>query len=1462
MKQRKTRILFSILLTLLLITLGVSSTVAATDISADFEGGPPAGWFQYEGGGAFIAPSFPLIADTDALARPGQSGDNTVLQALFDGTVGFAGMGIDFAAGGATGPQDWSNYAGVSFWMYGDNSGESFQFEIMDNRSDEAIDTAERFDYVVTDNFSGWQKIAIPFGDFTRATDFQPGGAPDDGLTLTSMWGIAIVIDGNAGTITLDDIGLDRPIVDDFENGLPSGTDTDGNGIGFITFNDPDSGVGITTTDSPPAPVPGSLAGNDVLLVDTNVNNNFGFAGMVHAFENAALDTWETQDWSKFEGISFWLYGNNTGSTLFIDVLDNRVPGTTNDTAERYSLDIIDDFSGWQFFEIPFDSMGRKEVGNGAPNDGLGLTEVHGWAFGVFNSGQQFINYIDDVSLYGIAEIPELSVSFTANNFDINEGETGSISVTLNRPMGEDDPASASVDYASEAGLATPGDDYVVPSAGTLTFTKGGPQTLTFDITTLQDDKYEDTERVILRLSNPVDVAAGFVMQATAAIINDDPFDPLLLDDFERGAFLWYSSDDLTLTTPEMGGENILKATTLDGVGLLSSKQTVFDSIQTLIPASSPIITNRLQAALNKLAVGLNPNYWVNEYYLDAADGHKVFVAEQQAVRFLNQVANSSAPEAADAQLAIYDLAAIDATLAELAIMRAINSNGNSTLIANAQLAMSQADSAAAAGNYRQAISKYLIAWEKAVQAVQAVVIAQPKFGRDFGIDQDWSLSEGMTFMYYGQGTGEEITVQIKENRAADPGPSGWNMTWADEFNDPAGTPPNPENWSYEIGDGAVNGIPGWGNDELQYYTDSTDNAAMDGNGNLVITAREADGSLQCYYGECAYTSARLLSWYKAEFAYGRIEARVLVPDGEDGLWPAFWSLGTDIDRVGWPQTGEIDIMEYVSRLPEEIFGTIHGPGYSGGQSFGNTYPFPGGVSTDYHTFTIEWQPDLIEWYVDGILYHTATPADVAPNEWVFNDEVFLLLNLAIGGNFGGAVSDDLTFPQSMAIDYVRVYQADDTAERFETSFVDDFVGWQEVTVSFADLVRSDDQPAGAPNDGLSMSEVWGYGFKLPVDGQTTSAMVDQVRLTAPTEITVVNNNDSGSGSLRNALDQVAPGGDIYFDSSLANSTITFTSGPLVINKPVNIDGSGAENLTLDGNGSDRILIVDATGDATVSHMTMSNGFGWQLAGAILNNGMLTLDHVTVSNNVMATDAGDFWQGGGAIYTGTGGSTTIVDSTIDNNTSGWAGGGLYGFFGSTTTVIRSTVSNNTATDVGGGFRSLGDADITNSTLSGNESIGWHGGALFVTDGVVNVTNSTIAKNISPAAGNADVFVGTFGDSPATLNMTNNIVASDAGMINCFVAFFGAGTVTLATDHNNVFTDGTCFVGASDLIWGVDALGLGDLADNGGPTMTHALLAGSPAIDFADGAACPVYDQRGEARPQGAGCDAGSYESAP
>ncbi|WP_434770690.1 glycoside hydrolase family 16 protein [Curtobacterium flaccumfaciens] len=232
----------------------------------------------------------------------------------------------------------------------------------------------------------------------------------------------------------------------------------------------------------------------------------------------------------------------------------------------------------------------------------------------------------------------------------------------------------------------------------------------------------------------------------------------------------------------------------------------------------------------------------------------------------------------------------------------------------------------------------------------------------------------------------------------------------ADEFDGPAGSAPNPGIWRYDLGAG------GWGNAELQTYTDSRRNAALDGAGNLVITAhREADGS---------YSSARLKSESTYTAQYGRIEARIRIPRGQ-GIWPAFWMLGADIGQVGWPACGEIDVMENVGYEPGIVHGTVHGPGYSGAQGISAAYTNPSGAAfaDDFHVYGVDWRPGSITWTVDGVAYRTVTRADVGSAPWVFDKPFFVILNVAVGGNWPGSPDASTRFPQQMTIDWLRVHQ-------------------------------------------------------------------------------------------------------------------------------------------------------------------------------------------------------------------------------------------------------------------------------------------------------------------------------------------------------------------------------------------------------------------------------------------------------
>ncbi len=242
-----------------------------------------------------------------------------------------------------------------------------------------------------------------------------------------------------------------------------------------------------------------------------------------------------------------------------------------------------------------------------------------------------------------------------------------------------------------------------------------------------------------------------------------------------------------------------------------------------------------------------------------------------------------------------------------------------------------------------------------------------------------------------------------------DEGNPKWELVWADEFNGPAGELPNPANWTYDIG-------TNWGNNQLEWTTDRTENVSLDGEGHLVFTARE-----ESFEGQ-NYTSARILTRGLQEFTYGRIETRVDLPVGQ-GIWPAFWMLGEDFGTVGWPQCGEIDIMEYRGQEPNVNWGSLHGPGHFGATAFTQRYELPQGrLDTGFHTFAIEWEGDEIRWYLDDVLFHSGGPEDVQ-GEWVYDHPFYLILNIAVGGNWVGPVGPNTEFPQSMLVDYVRVYQ-------------------------------------------------------------------------------------------------------------------------------------------------------------------------------------------------------------------------------------------------------------------------------------------------------------------------------------------------------------------------------------------------------------------------------------------------------
>jgi beta-glucanase (GH16 family) len=242
-----------------------------------------------------------------------------------------------------------------------------------------------------------------------------------------------------------------------------------------------------------------------------------------------------------------------------------------------------------------------------------------------------------------------------------------------------------------------------------------------------------------------------------------------------------------------------------------------------------------------------------------------------------------------------------------------------------------------------------------------------------------------------------------------------WVLTWSDEFNGADGSAPDPAKWVMETGGG------GWGNNELESYTARTENVHQE-NGNLVIQALK-----ESYTGSDGiareYTSARLNTAGKFSQTYGKFEARIKIPYGQ-GIWPAFWLLGDNISTAGWPACGETDIMENVGFEPTKVHGSMHGAGYSGATPLTGVYTLSSGrFADDYHVFAVEWEPNVVRFYVDDQLYQTRTTADIpAGTQWAFNHSFFVILNVAVGGNWPGSPDASTVFPQKMLVDYVRVY--------------------------------------------------------------------------------------------------------------------------------------------------------------------------------------------------------------------------------------------------------------------------------------------------------------------------------------------------------------------------------------------------------------------------------------------------------
>ena len=471
-----------------------------------------------------------------------------------------------------------------------------------------------------------------------------------------------------------------------------------------------------------------------------------------------------------------------------------------------------------------------------------------------------------------------------------------------------------------------------------------------------------------------------------------------------------------------------------------------------------------------------------------------------------------------------------------------------------------------------------------------------------------------------------------------------WTMVWNDEFNGAANSAPDPTHWTYDTGGG------GWGNGELETYTNTTANAYLDGSGHLVIQALDSGGN---------YTSARMKTQGVFDQAYGMIEASIQLPSGGSGIWPAWWMLGQNIGSVGWPACGEIDMLE--DGLPwsntvigEHVHGPVGGGDYNGGAGVGNNYSLPSGtVNSGFHTYGVQWSPNQIQFFIDGTIEQTLTPGSVpGGGTYVFNHPFFMLLNLAIGGPSGSPAG--VSFPQQMLVDYVRVYKLTDNG----TSPYGGTAATIPGTIQAENFDTYNDT-----NDPVEPGEGFAYN-SLPT------------------------NNVSGQYRTGDAISEEAcsdTGGGYDVDYTSPGQWLQYT---------INVTQSGTYNLDarVASSGQGGTFHFDLDGNAITGEMTCPNTGGWQNWQDVVVNvgninsgqhvlllvedtmgarnlGVCNFNYVNLSLITPPTPTPTFtpvvsstWRvnAGGPSYTDTNGNIWLADTNYTGGTANTIGGAISG----------------------------------------------------------------------------------------------------------------------------------------------------------------------------------------------------------
>ncbi|MCY4071982.1 MAG: family 16 glycosylhydrolase [Chloroflexi bacterium] len=885
----------------------------------------------------------------------------------------------------------------------------------------------------------------------------------------------------------------DVRVIDDFEAAeVFEGRDGYNNAIGHAPWGDQAGNVSLALATMERVDV-----NSTVLAIDYDIG---AWGGFTHAFTDG--ENWLSHDWRGHNALSFWLYGNNTGAMIQVEIFDNRNANLNNDTAERWYYRIADDYDGWMAFTVPFRSFQRRTdwQPGGAPDDGLGLDMVSGYAFGFPAGVGAQRAYLDDVQLvtqgvdplavddFEIDELFQAQDSFGNDIGYVPWGDTaGSVELRLTdaKRNGQETKAlNVNYDIAAWGGFSyvfNDGENWTSRNwreFNAISFWFLGSNTeqaVQFEIFDNRDPNRDgdSAERWFVRFE---DDSYGWkqleIPFADFERRSDWQPEGAPDDGFNLDAVVGYAFGLPAGTGGSFAIIDDIELIFMPGVSLpdLPEGESAVDEAADALPVARPAAVELNDALLAPIAYAdplLVADFERGVAYVSQVDGAAIgFVpwgdSTANAIIGITQVIPFTDLALPD-QSAPNQILRIDYNIGAWGGFTYAFTDGASWISqdwtghnafrfwlygnSTGQIVQIELFDNRQPGNNADTAERFFYHLVDDYDGWQQFTIPFAYFQRrsdwqpggapddGFNLDAVWGFAFGFPGGVGAQTTyldqvevvvvDDPTTVQTSAQTAVTEveidesvgwETRDWDLLWSDEFDADAGAPIDDAFWTCEIGG------HGWGNNEMEYYTDRVENVAHDGAGNLVITAREetlADST--CHYGECQYTSARCITQDKVEFTYGRVEARIDIPNGQ-GIWPAFWMLGANFPELGWPLSGEIDILENVGEK-NVVYGALHGPGYSGAGNLGHAYRADVSFDEGFHIYAIDWDEHVIRWYVDGELANLISVNALDGKQWVYDHDFFLLMNVAVGGYWPGYPDETTEFPQEMIVDYVRVYQ-------------------------------------------------------------------------------------------------------------------------------------------------------------------------------------------------------------------------------------------------------------------------------------------------------------------------------------------------------------------------------------------------------------------------------------------------------